>query len=241
MPADWLPAPADFSPAPGMVYVFRLALDLPAERMEALGSLLSPEERARAARYIPESSRRTLIAAHGQMREVLGAALRQTPQSLVFAAHPRGKPYLQESPLRFNLSHSGGLALLALVLDQEIGVDIENTTRRVDFNALARRFFAPSEAAAFEALPPEEQRAAFFRCWTRKEAYIKARGDGLAIPLDSFTVTFAAGDAPRISEPGWTLAHLDPGPGYTGALVCAGAPRQISCWQWPVSRPAPGV
>ncbi len=243
--------PLDFDAAPGGV----------PDALAYLHSLLSDGERERAARFLVEPPRQQFIASHAQMRQILNGyaqngdifgqngpseAKNRPPaasgpqksgavRDLRFETLPQGKPYIPGSRLRFNLSHTTGAALLAVVLDRELGVDIESIDRTVDYAQIAPRFFAPSEAEALLALPPDQRQSAFFRCWTRKEAFIKAVGGGLSIPLDSFTVTFAPGqpallDAP--ANPGWTLYALDPHPRYAAALVVEGALAGMQCWTW---------
>lgn len=233
---------------PGWAHVYFLPTALGEAALTRLHALLSPDERARARRYKVESARRTLIAAHGQMRLILAgytqigenstspAGLSRLARALTFEKEPRGKPFLPGSPLRFNLSHTTGGALLGVALAREIGVDIEPAARIVDYTKMAPRFFAPSEAAELLALPPAQQPAAFLRCWTRKEAYIKARGAGLAIPLDSFTVPFLD-DAPApvsAPDPGWMLYPLDPGPDFAAALAASAPLEGLSCWAWEI-------
>lgn len=231
MPDRWLTPEPIPQIEPGHAHVFRLRLDLDPARLSVLAGLLSSDERARAARYRPEASRRQFIAAHGQMRQVMGALLQRDPAELRFTTTgEHGKPVLVGEALCFNLSHSGGLALLAVTRSQDTGVDIEDVTRTVDFEKLARRFFAPNESAALAALPPERRAGAFFSIWTRKEAYIKACGVGLALPLHSFTVSH---DHPAVlSIPGWYICALDPGPGYAAALVVSGEVHAVSTWDW---------
>jgi len=230
MPSHW-PIPDPITAVePGQAHVFRLRLDLETARLAALAALLSDDERARASRFIPETSRRQFIAAHGQMRQVLGALLHQDPTGLRFTAGAHGKPSLVGGELHFNLSHSGGLALLAVTRDQETGVDIEATTRKVEIDKLAPRFFAPAEAAALADLPEAARVRAFFNIWTRKEAYIKACGLGLALPLHSFNVSHD--DPPMLSVPGWTIHSLDACPGYAAALVIAGKIDALHTWVW---------
>ncbi len=237
----WSPSPARPILQPGQAHVFRLALDLPAARLEALRALLDEPEQARAARYHFDSDRQRFAAAHGQAREILGACLGLPPAELRFAHNRHGKPALVgPGELRFNLSHSGPLGLLALCLGQEVGVDLEAERERVGFAAVARRFFAPGEVERLLALPADQQRAAFFTCWTRKEAYLKGRGEGLSISLSSFEVSLAPGEPPqvftlpgRVPHPSWRLYDLYPGTGFTGALSVQGPPVEIRCWDWP--------
>ena len=173
-----------------------------AERLAGCRRLLSAEEAAQADRFFFEKDRRLYLVARAMLRTVLSGCLKCDPRGLVFRRNGYGKPFLAGpagSPLQFNLSHSGGLAVCAVTLDHEIGVDVEDRERRVEELELARRFFAPAEAGALEPLPAVVRRDAFFRYWTLKEAYIKARGMGLSMPLESFIVSFGNGRAPAIS------------------------------------------
>lgn len=228
----WPAPPCPLRLEPGWAHIFRFRLDLDAARLAALGRLLNAEEQARAARYIPEDARRSFIAARGMMRTLLGAYQGQPPESLRFTLNPQGKPAQPGSGLCFNLSHSAGLGLLAVTAGQEVGVDLESTRRPVEIENIARRFFAPQETAALLALPAAEQVRAFFTIWTRKEAYIKARGQGLSIPLDSFTVN--TGMPPRLTvpDPGWTIHYIPTGPDYAAALVVQGELQGLRLWDW---------
>lgn len=205
---------------------FRLHAD--EAEVAGLSALLAPDERARAGRFYFARHRRQFIVARGGLRRTLGEQLGVAPERLVFAYGPQGKPELAwpaRSGMAFNLSHAGERALLAWTRAGEIGVDIE--CLRPVTPGLAERFFAPEEAAALAALPAAEQTAAFFRCWTRKEAYLKALGSGLARPLDGFVVSLAPGQPAELlavrGDPEearhWRLEHLDPAPGYCAAIA----------------------
>jgi 4'-phosphopantetheinyl transferase len=221
------------------VVVFRLD-----EPLRDAIELLDDGERARAGRFVFEPDRRRYISAHAAVRRVLGRCLDRAPESLRFTAEPRGKPRLVDgaADLRFNLSHAGERALLAVTCGLEIGVDIEQE-RSVDVRDLARRFFAPSEWQSLEALSLPEQVPAFFRCWTRKEAFIKALGDGLACPLDSFEVSVADDDSPQLLRgcsavpdglSRWRIVSLPVEPGYRAALAASAAGWRIVRWTEPV-------
>lgn len=211
--------------------------DIPAAAAQAWARLLSAEERARAARFHFEQHRREFTAFHGAVRWLLGRALGQQPESLRFETGAWGKPALVGEfgrPVEFNLSHTRGLALLALGATP-LGVDVEYIRPDLDWPPLARRFFAPQESAALDALPPEEQRRAFFQCWTRKEAYLKARGMGLSLPLDGFAVT-VTGPARLLAgaeTAGWTLHALDVGVAHVAALALAGEAQPLTLWEFP--------
>ena len=168
------------------------------------------------------------------MREILGACVSLHPKDLTFKYSQRGKPSLA-APLHFNLSHSEGLAALAVSTEFELGVDVEALLPLKE--DIAPRYFSPRELAALAALPEHEQLSGFYRCWTRKEAVLKALGDGLARALDSFDVSIAADearldrldgepDAPR----SWRLAHFEPQTGFVGAVACrtGGVPMTVN-------------
>jgi 4'-phosphopantetheinyl transferase len=211
---------------PGDLHVICFRLDQP---VNGALSLLDENERTRAARFVFERDRSRFVAAHAWVRITLAGYLDVDPASLRFATGPHGKPFLVGAPidLRHNLSHAGDRALLAVALGHDVGVDIE-CERAIDVPALSQRFFAPSESEAIRALPEAEQLQGFLRCWTRKEAFIKARGDGLAFPLSGFEVSLADAVSPQTltacaADPGallrWRVAGLPAESGYTAAVA----------------------
>jgi 4'-phosphopantetheinyl transferase len=217
------------------IQVWTLSLELPEAEWQPLAALLSEDERARAVRFVFERHRRRFTAARAALRHILGARLGVAPAEVRFAYGPHGKPELAAGcgagRLRFNLAHSHELALVALCEGRELGVDVEHVRPLADAMRIAERFFSTREREALAGLPPEAQREAFFRCWTRKEAYLKALGDGLARPLDGFDVSLARGEPAALlgvaADPAeaarWGLAHLEPAPGYVGALAVEGS------------------
>jgi 4'-phosphopantetheinyl transferase len=222
----WMEPPHSPSLETGTVHVWRVALDQPDESLERFQRTLEPDELNRASRFHFEKHRRHFIVARGFLRSVVARYLETQPEALRFSYGAYGKPSLaSEHVLRFNLSHSHEVALLAVALDAELGVDVEHI--RADFASeeIARRFFSRAEVEVFNALPKEEQVAAFFRCWTRKEAYIKAIGKGLSQALDAFDVTLAPDAAPALlraeddDASRWWLSDVDVGEGYSGALA----------------------
>jgi len=237
----WPQAPASVSPQTGEVHVWRVDLEQPEELVQTFRSTLEEDERSRADRFHFEKDRRAFTVSRGFLRHVLGSYLQTKPDAVRFSYGPYGKPALdgehKNSSLRFNMSHSRGVGLVAVSDGREVGVDVEHV--RADFanEEIARRFFSPREVAAFNALPNTEQVAAFFRCWTRKEAYIKAIGRGLSQPLDGFDVTLAPEETPallRVDEDDasrWTLSDIDVGNDYAAALVVEGQISKIQCWQ----------
>lgn len=235
----WERAPESFRLAPEAVHVWMASLDaLPAEEMLVR---LSADERARAERFCFEADRRRFVAGRGLLRGLLGLYLDVDPRGLRFAYGRRGKPSLATADrLRFNVAHSGGLALLAFARDRELGVDIERERPLPEANAIAERYFSAREGAELRRLPETERAGGFFRCWTRKEAFIKATGEGLSQPLDAFDVSFASGEPARLlrvegrpEEGGrWWLQDLAPAPGFAGALAVEGRPADLAGWKW---------
>ena len=187
---------------------------------------LAPEERARAARFVFDRDRTRFVNARAGLRAVLGICLGVEPASVGLSYEPRGKPILEVAhpPLRFNLSHSGDRALVAVALGREVGIDIE-LIRWIDHAGLARAFFSPGERAALERGSENERHAAFYRCWVAKESYLKARGDGLTSSLDAFEVdvTTRSGGlrwSTLEEQPHrWRIEQLDLGDGYAGAVT----------------------
>ena len=221
---------------------------IPASRASvlALAGLLSADEQVRAARFIRSKDRDSYVVAHGILRRLLGGYLAAPPARLSFFTQAFGKPALVPGagrpPLAFNLAHSGDVILVAVTAGCEVGVDVEQIRPDLDMTAVAQTHFSEQEVAALKAMPPEERTVGFFRCWTRKEAYLKARGDGLGFPLDKFSVAFGRKTEPEIlwvaddprARDRWSVYDLSVGPGYVGAVVCAGRAIRLVARQAPV-------
>lgn len=231
--------------AAGEVHVWRVTLEMDPASLDRLRQTLAPEEKTRAEQFHFPKDRGHFVAARGALRDILSRYLDRDPASLQFSYGPSGKPALACGPaaqeFRFNLSHSHGLALYGVTRSGEIGIDVERIAPEVARERVAERFFSPQEVEALRALPQRLQPQAFFNCWTRKEAYVKARGDGLRIPLDSFDVSVIPG-APvaflRGVESHWSLRELLPAPGYAAAVVAEGHDWPLRLWQWPGVRAA---
>jgi 4'-phosphopantetheinyl transferase len=222
------------------VHIWRIGLESPVEVIERLRDVLTVEERARADRFQFERDRSRFIVGRSALRMILGQYLGIEADRLAFRSGAWGKPGLEDNPtdLRFNLSHSHDLALLAVVRGREVGIDVERLRPLDDAPRLVARFFSEAERAEFLALTEAERQAAFFRGWTRKEAYMKATGQGFSLPLAAFEVPLGPGSRPallrvagRPDEPGrWTFRDLDPGPGFAAAVAVEGAgwkPREF--------------
>lgn len=235
---NWTGPPPSLSLATGEVHVWRTSLEQTADVVERFQRTLETDEVARAGRFHFDIHRRHFIVARGFMRDVIARYLELRPEALRFSYGTYGKPALAgQHTLRFNLSHSGEVALLGVTLDAELGVDVERVRPDFATGDIARRYFSRVEVDDFDALPDEEQVAAFFRCWTRKEAYIKAIGKGLSQPLDAFDVTLAPGaQAALLRAEGdevtrWIMAEIDVGPGYAAAIAVEAPVARIRCWK----------
>jgi 4'-phosphopantetheinyl transferase len=214
---------------------------IPVRTSEAVVSkfeaVLSQDELGRATRFRFEHLRRSFIVAHGTQRVLLSRYLKVAPADIRFTYGAKGKPSISgTTSIRFNLSHSGDFAVLAVTLNCDVGVDIEQTRALPDFANIADRYFSREETSELMSLPAEQRERAFFACWTRKEAYIKAVGDGLSTPLDSFRVTLLPGALPRMVHLGgdtraaeaWNIVNIDLGhPQYLAALAYHEVPRPL--------------
>lgn len=235
--ARWCPRPDDFVLGSGEVHVWQVSLgDF---RAATLAPIISADERARVARLRFEQDRRKFIVARGLLRIILGSYLRVEPGCLRFHYGHRGKPFLAEEfnkgEIKFNLSHAHELALYAITRDREIGVDIEHLRPDLADDSVAAQFFSPREVIALAA---DARKEAFFNCWTRKEAYLKARVEGLSFPLDQFDVSMAPGapaallrndhDPRELSW--WSLRQPPVHPGYVAALAVEGHDWRLKCW-----------
>jgi 4'-phosphopantetheinyl transferase len=240
--SEWLTPPNDLVLRKDEVHVWRASLHFGPADVESFRQTLSPDEISKAERFYFEEDRRHFIAARGLLRTILGRYLETDPSCLRFWYQLYGKPALVGENCKtysFNLSHSHGLLLLAITRGREIGIDVEWVRAESAGQEIAERFFAPNEVAKLSSLPKAQKDEAFFRCWTRKEAYVKAKGEGLTIPLDQFEVSLSPGEPAKllhIASSGescdWYLEELHPGPGYIAALAVRERGLQLQCWQW---------
>jgi 4'-phosphopantetheinyl transferase len=209
---------------PVEVEIQYLALDVEAPRVEGLAAVLSSEELDRAARFRFERDRNRFIVCRGYLRELLAVKLDVEAASVQFVYGFFGKPMLADSDVQFNVSHSHGMAMIAVTRGREVGCDIERIDSSFAEEQIPERFFSPYEVATLRALPDAEQCDAFFRCWTRKEAYIKACGMGVSLALDSFDVTLAPNQPAALlrGADGWSLRGPDAPAGYAAAVVARG-------------------
>jgi 4'-phosphopantetheinyl transferase len=220
------------------VHVWAVPLDDARVDLDGGRDMLSSDERQRVARFHFEQHRRRYLIAHIALHRILSRYLQIDPAQLSFELGGNGKPKLSpvlaSAGVDFNLSHSNEMALLAVTHGQELGVDIEYVKPDFKFEEIAERFFTAREVAALRALPSELQRQAFFKCWTCKEAFLKAKGTGLSGELDEVEITRGAADRVRIGAgvPGWSLMELKPIDAYEAAIVVAGGASPVRCYQW---------
>jgi len=215
------------------VHVWRVDLNQPPAIIKRCRQLLSVDEQDRADRFHFESDRQHFTVARACLRAMLASYLDVGAQTIQFSYTSHGKPELAtplEQPLNFNLAHSGGVALYAFTRVGEIGIDVEQI--RPDFTGddIARRFFSSNEVGRLTSLPAHVRHQAFFNCWTRKEAFLKAKGIGLSLPLDQFDVTLAPAEPAALlltrwdetEASRWSLKALDAGPSYVAAVAVLG-------------------
>jgi 4'-phosphopantetheinyl transferase len=229
------------------VHVWRVPLDQDSDRISESSEILSADERDRAARFHFAKDRNQFIEARAALRLLLSRYLELSPRELTFSFGSHGKPALADelsnNGLRFNLSRRHGLALIAFTCDREIGVDVELIRADLSLFEVAEVSFSENELATWRTLPTSLQVQGFYNCWTRKEAYIKARGEGLSFPLKQFDVSLAPGEPARLIEvrgdaseaARWTLHDLPVDEGYVAALAVEGAGVKVICKDWPVS------
>ncbi len=217
-------------------------MELCSKNVAALASweaLLSSEEKRAAGRFLRVVDRERYIAAHGRLRQLLGRYLACDPAELVFALGKYGKPELvlrkAQREVSFNLAHSGEVILFGITSGSKVGVDVELVRSDLDVMSLAQSQFSREEIDALEATQPTERVEAFYRCWTLKEAYVKARGEGLALPLKQFSVAFGSEQPPVVSWAAddalalgrWSAFSFEPVSGYAGAVMVEGRPVRL--------------
>lgn len=226
------------------VHIWRIDLVNHEETIQRCRSVLSSDEVERADHFYFERDRRRFTVARAATREILSRYTGVAPMRVSFSPGPKGRPELsgglEKSGIRFNLSHSSELAILAVTHGLAVGVDIEWINADFATDDIAERFFSATEVQTLRSIPSSQRAEAFFSCWTRKEAYIKALGEGFSVPLDSFAVAFAPGVAAALLEvkvdpedPGrWTMYDIEVSEDYKAALVVQGKEHQLKQMEW---------
>lgn len=238
----WNKAPADLRLSNEFVDVWRTRLDLSIDTVNNYLATLSKDERARADRFKARSKRKEFIITRGLLRKTLAQTLDIDPSSLEFDYAEHDKPFLPAAtlgvPISFNVSHSHNQALVALTLDRAIGIDIEKIRQDVSFEKLAARFFSKQESQALEKLDKNTLPKAFFACWTRKEAFVKALGDGISFGLSEFSVSVDPYET-NVSllthwntgeSSNWSIVNIKADEYYIGALAIDGSRFTLRCW-----------
>jgi 4'-phosphopantetheinyl transferase len=228
-------------PGPGEVRVWLTELDPGAAVVDRLFAVLSPDERKRAARFHFRQDAMRWIVARATLRDILGHCLRTDPAAIAFGYGKKGKPALSGSTdLQFSVAHSAEVAAYAVSVGAPVGVDVERLRPLDQLETIAERTFSRRECEVLRGLPVELRPAGFFNCWTRKEAYVKALGEGLSYPLQQFSVSLEPGAPARLESvddapdhvDGWTMEALSLRPGFTGAVVVATRPARVICEWW---------
>ena len=241
---SWNSPPLDLTLDLGEIHVWRVSLAQTESCLQNLQQTLSTDERTKADRFRFPKDRSQFIVSRGALRAILSRYLNISSHILRFDYNPYGKPSLTVAQggntLRFNLSHSRGMALIAITKNRDIGVDLEGINQNFSCLEIAEKFFSPLENSVLRSLPEHFQATAFFTCWTRKEAYIKAVGKGLSIPLNQFDVSLAPGEpAALLNVEGnpeeaskWSLIQLFPSSDMVAAVAVAGDCWKLDCWEW---------
>jgi 4'-phosphopantetheinyl transferase len=229
--------------SPHEVHIWRTSLEPDEQTLGRHRQLLTTEEQVRAERFLFVRDRHHFITARAILRTLLGSYLQQDPRKVMLTYGERGKPALAiqrpDVPLEFNLSHSAGMALYAFTLQAQTGVDIEFHRDIQDLRQLAATVFSASEQAALDALPATLKKVGFYAAWTRKEAFIKAIGEGVAFPLDRFDVSLTPGEPARllrihgdpIAARRWQMVAFTPAEQFSGALVVENPLARVSFWE----------
>ena len=228
----------DISELSEVVHIWYSSFSKNEFRLSEFEQLLSKDEKKRALKFKFKKDRNCYIISRGILRILLGSYLDENPAKLKFEYTSYRKPYLPACNLKFNISHSGGIAAFAFVLGLEIGVDIESIKDDFDVLELAQNFFSKREIEGLEKEPKEGLARAFYRCWTRKEAFIKAEGSGLSFPLDKFTVSLdddavlLETDWNATEKSHWSLFSFIPGDDYIGALAIRNKLATVKYFNW---------
>lgn len=239
----WRPINENLALSRDDVHVWRASLEQSPSKVDYLAQTLSTDERSRADRFYFEKDKKRFIVGRGLLRTILGYYLDIQPHHVKFTYGSKGKPALEVGDegcsLEFNLSHSQGMAVYAIARDRKIGIDIEHKRTITEVDQLAKNFFSARENTILSGLSPSQKQEMFFHCWTSKEAYLKAIGEGLTKPLDEIEVSLAIGEPPKLlsiaGDPQeaqrWCLHSLTPAADYVATLAVEGHGWRLSCWE----------
>ena len=243
MTVNWQPFPSGLRLAKNTIDIWRTPLDLPQQKIDGYRSVLSEDELQRARRFKVKRKNREYIISRGLLRTVLGKTLNSDPRELVFRYTEHDKPYIetieQGLPVKFNVSHSHNQTLIAVTLGNTVGIDIERIRQNVEFRKLATRFFSRQEGEELNTYTDTGIPRAFFACWTRKEAFVKALGDGISFGLSEFSVSTNPYDNKVVltthwneqEAQGWSLVNIIPDDEYIAALAINGLNQDLRYWK----------
>jgi 4'-phosphopantetheinyl transferase len=241
---EWLAPPSGLRLGVDEAHVWRAYLNESEAMLSNARALLSDDERERADRFHFKKDRDRFIVARAALRDILSRYLHVAAAEIKFCYNKYGKPALRDEfggeGLSFNLAHSNEIALYVIAQAKWVGIDVEHVRELDDFESIAEQFFSKDEVSAFKNIAGNLRATAFFNYWTHKEAYVKAQGEGLSRPLDSFTISFVEGQRATILDMDdefhesskWSLFSLSPGTGYVGALIVEGSISRLKFWQW---------
>lgn len=226
------------------VHIWRTFIDIDSPIIKTYLPVLSIDELEKANRFYFPNDRNRFITVRSVLRRIIGNYTGKHPRELKFDFNQYGKPFLSQnsskSTIKFNISHSHEVALIAVTQDFDIGVDVEYMHTNFDFEGIVEKFFSVNEKNVWRSLPSYHKVEAFFNCWTRKEAFIKAKGKGLSLPLNEFDVSFKPGEPALLlntawdrKEVGdWSVEEIKPANGYVGALAVKGSNLDMKFWEW---------
>lgn len=239
----WIAQPSQYTLAPQSIHIWQVSLDPLQHRLDRLQEILAEDEQARAARFRFDIDRERFIIARGCLRHILSSYVGVAPETLRFTYGSHGKPVLADLPaaqsIHFNVSHSYEIALYAITSDWPVGIDVEHI-HAVEWRELAKHVFSANEQLTLQQIPSPLQQEAFFKGWTRKEAFVKALGQGLSIPLDQFDVALHPQEPAAILNIAWNpeetaqwqLIDVSPSADYCGALAVCGQPQHLYFWKF---------
>lgn len=233
-PINWRNPPKNLFMTAEEIHIYKANLNCMVDNARSFYLILSDDERQRAAQYKFETDRLNFVLARGILREIIGHYLIIKPKDIVFSYTSFGKPYLAHNILNFNLSHAGSLVVYILANSKKVGIDIEKIHSIPEFLDIAKKFFSLQENLDLDSISKDKQLEAFFRCWTRKEAFVKAIGNGLSFPLNKFDVTLLPHDPPRIIninnhniDNEWSMCSMNPTYNYEGAFSFSGPKKNV--------------
>lgn len=236
----WNQPPANLDLQPQHVDVWRVSLNVEPDSVKQIESTLSADETERASKFQFDKDKYRSIIARGSLRDILSRYLNCKPNEPIFSINKYGKPALDNFKMEFNVSHSGDFVVIAVTQNRRVGVDIERVRQGISSHVIAKQYFSKAEVDELRSLPIEQRETAFFTCWSRKEAYIKAHGLGLSLPLESFDVSLTPNEPAilRATRPDekeatrWTLMSFEVNSDYGSAVAVEGHGVELRLWDW---------